>query len=125
MGDCLRDGRAVSYSLMRHRGLPPDEPGARSSPCFGRAERRASVTDAIIKFTQQHENWIYLVLVVWTFLEGETIVIFAGAWAVDGTPWLPLVILCAFAGSLCSDQLMFFLGWYRGRQFIASRPAMN
>jgi membrane protein DedA with SNARE-associated domain len=64
----------------------------------------------------------YVILLVWTFLEGETIVIIAGFCAQDGTPNLLLVILCAFCGSLCSDQLMFFLGRYKGKGFIAKRP---
>jgi membrane protein DedA with SNARE-associated domain len=66
--------------------------------------------------------WPYLILLVWTFLEGETIVIFAGFCATDGTPWLPLVILSAFCGSLISDQLMFFLGRFKGKTFVAKRP---
>ena len=66
--------------------------------------------------------WAYVILLVWTFLEGETIVIFAGIAAQDGKPWLPMVILCSFAGSLCSDQLMFFLGRYKGQRFVAKRP---
>jgi membrane protein DedA with SNARE-associated domain len=66
--------------------------------------------------------WPYVILLVWTFLEGETIVIFAGACSTDNKPWLPLVILSAFCGSLISDQLMFFLGRYKGKTFIAKRP---
>lgn len=67
--------------------------------------------------------WPYVILLVWTFLEGETIVIIAGIAAKDGTPKLWLVILAAFVGSLASDQLMFFLGRYKGQAFIAKRPA--
>lgn len=66
--------------------------------------------------------WPYLILLVWTFFEGETIVIIAGILSQDGTPWLPLVIVSAFCGSLISDQLMFFLGRYKGKKFIAKRP---
>lgn len=67
--------------------------------------------------------WPYVILLVWTFLEGETIVIIAGIAAKDGTPKLWLVILAAFVGSLASDQLMLFLGRYKGQAFIAKRPA--
>jgi membrane protein DedA with SNARE-associated domain len=69
-----------------------------------------------------HPYLAYLILLVWTFFEGETIVIIAGFAARDGNPWLPLVILFSFCGSLCSDQLMFFLGRYKGQKFIANRP---
>jgi membrane protein DedA with SNARE-associated domain len=71
---------------------------------------------------ENHLYWAYIVLVVWTFLEGETIVIIAGVAAHDGHLWLPLIILCAFCGSLCSDQLVFFLGRLKGKAFIAKRP---
>ncbi len=67
--------------------------------------------------------WPYVILLAWTFLEGETIVIIAGIAAKDGTPKLWLVILAAFVGSLASDQMMFFLGRYKGKAFIAKRPA--
>ncbi len=71
---------------------------------------------------ENHQYLPYLILLVWTFLEGETIVIIAGIAAREGHPWLPLVMLCAFCGSLTSDLLMFFLGRYKGQAFIARRP---
>ncbi len=71
---------------------------------------------------ENHQYLPYLILLVWTFLEGESIVIIAGIAARHGHPWLPLVILCAFCGSLTSDLLMFFLGRYQGQAFIARRP---
>jgi membrane protein DedA with SNARE-associated domain len=72
---------------------------------------------------ETHQYLPYLILLVWTFLEGETIVIIAGIAAREGHPWLPLVIACSFSGSLCSDQLMFFLGRFKGKVFVAKRPA--
>jgi len=72
---------------------------------------------------EQHRYLPYLILLVWTFLEGETIVIIAGIAARDGNLLLPLVILCAFCGSILSDQLMFFLGRFKGAAFVARRPA--
>lgn len=76
----------------------------------------------IIRIIETHPYLPYLILLVWTFLEGETIVIVAGIAARDGQPYLPLVILFSFGGSLCSDQVMFFLGRYKGKRFIAKRP---
>jgi len=72
---------------------------------------------------EQHRYLPYLILLVWTFLEGETIVIIAGIAARDDHLLLPLVILCAFCGSILSDQLMFFLGRFKGAAFVARRPA--
>lgn len=71
---------------------------------------------------ENHPYLPYIVLLVWTFLEGETIVILAGVAARDGHLWVPLIALCAFCGSLCSDQVVFFLGRYRGKSFVAKRP---
>jgi membrane protein DedA with SNARE-associated domain len=67
----------------------------------------------------------YFIILVWTFFEGETIVLIAGFAAQDGTPWLPLVMLCAFFGSLSGDQLAFFLGRYKGKAFVARRPRLQ
>jgi membrane protein DedA with SNARE-associated domain len=60
----------------------------------------------------------YLVILGWTFLEGETIVIIAGFLAQKGllNPWL--IALCAFTGSFCSDQAMFALGKYKGQKIL-------
>ena len=61
----------------------------------------------------------YFVILIWTFLEGETIVIVA-AWASPSTgmdPWL--IALCAFSGSFLSDQIMFSLGKYKGEAVLS------
>ena len=64
----------------------------------------------------------YFVILNWTFLEGETIVIIAG-WvsaSVGLEPWL--IALCAFLGSFCSDQIMFSLGKYKGKVVLDYFP---
>lgn len=68
-------------------------------------------------------NWAYLVLFVWTILEGETCLILAGAFAADGKPNLSLCILAAFAGSLAGDQMWFFIGRIKGQAILARRPS--
>ena len=67
----------------------------------------------------------YAVIVGWTFLEGETIVIIAGMFS--GTVGLDpkLIALCAFAGTFCSDQLMFSLGKYKGRSVLHYFPRIE
>lgn len=71
----------------------------------------------------ENSNWLApLIVLVWTFIEGETIVIFMGYWAQDGRPNVLLIMLAAFLGSLAGDQTWFFVGRYRGRSFIATRP---
>jgi len=66
----------------------------------------------------------YFVILIWTFLEGETIVIVAG-WlsaSVGLQPWL--IALCAFCGSFLSDQVMFSLGKYKGESVLRHFPRM-
>ncbi len=65
----------------------------------------------------------YAAVVGGTFLEGETILLAAGFAAHQGYLKLPWVILGAFAGSFAGDQLYFFLGRLKGRQFLEQRPA--
>jgi membrane protein DedA with SNARE-associated domain len=84
-------------------------------------ESKDQVPD-ITHILEHHVIWAYVILLVWTFLEGETIVIIAGIAARDGQLMLPLIILCAFCGSLCSDQIAFLLGRHKGKAFIARRP---
>lgn len=69
----------------------------------------------------------YWVILVWTFLEGETIVVIAGIVAasrpdVGLNPWL--IALAAFCGSFCSDQVMFSLGKYLGEPMLKRFPGL-
>lgn len=66
----------------------------------------------------------YKVILIWTFLEGETIVILAGMFA-EGLhldPWL--IALYAFCGSFLSDQVMFSLGKYKGESVLRFFPRL-
>lgn len=64
----------------------------------------------------------YKVVLIWTFLEGETIVILAGMFAekLHLDPWL--IALAAFCGSFLSDQVMFSLGKYKGESVLRYFP---
>jgi membrane protein DedA with SNARE-associated domain len=65
---------------------------------------------------------VYAVTFVWTFFEGETFVIFAGAAAQQGKlAFLPL-LLAAWFGSFAGDQLWFWLGRNYGARLLAKRP---
>jgi membrane protein DedA with SNARE-associated domain len=68
-------------------------------------------------------RWGYLAIGVGTFFEGETILIAGGALAHRGLLSLPLVMLSAFVGSVCGDQLWFHLGMRFGRPWLDTRPA--
>ena len=60
------------------------------------------------------QSYGYLALLIGTFLEGETIVIIAGFLAQQDLLSPFLIALCAFCGSVTSDQLMFILGRWKG-----------
>ena len=55
-------------------------------------------------------------------LEGEAVLLAAGALAHRGTLSLPLVIGAAFAGSVAGDQLWFLVGQRLGRPYLERRP---
>mgnify|MGYP001087575378 CR=1 FL=1 len=64
----------------------------------------------------------YLALFIGTFLEGETILLVAGFLAFSGQLDLHMCILTAFLGSLSGDQTAFYIGRFKGKQFVESRP---
>lgn len=69
------------------------------------------------------DTYGYLAILVGTFFEGETILVLGGFAAHQGYLALPWVIASAFAGSLCGDQLFFYLGRRHGEAVLAKRPA--
>jgi membrane protein DedA with SNARE-associated domain len=70
-------------------------------------------------------HWGYLAIVVGTFLEGEAVLVVAGAMAHRGVLSLPWVMVAAFVGSLLGDQLWFLLGRRYGTPWIARRPKIQ
>ena len=67
----------------------------------------------------------YLGILVLTFLEGETVVIIAGAFAYNGKLDPVLVAVTAFTGTFFSDQIMFSLGKYKGQSVLKRFPRIN
>ena len=65
----------------------------------------------------------YGAILVGTFVEGETILVLGGFAAHRGYLELPWVILAGFVGSLCGDQLFFFLGRWHSQTFLAKHPS--
>jgi membrane protein DedA with SNARE-associated domain len=68
------------------------------------------------------EAYGYWALVFGTFLEGETILIIGGFLAHRGYLSLPWVVLAAFVGSLCGDQVYFLMGRKKGHSLLQKRP---
>jgi membrane protein DedA with SNARE-associated domain len=71
------------------------------------------------------DTYGYLAILVGCFLEGETILILGGLAAHSGYIDLSYVILAAFFGTLCGDQLFFFLGRWRSDAFLKRRPSLR
>lgn len=68
------------------------------------------------------QQYGYLVVLVGTFLEGETVLVLAGFAAHRGYLQLPWVITAAFVGSLFGDQLFFYLGRRHSGFLLRHRP---
>jgi membrane protein DedA with SNARE-associated domain len=69
------------------------------------------------------ENYGYITILIWTFIEGETIVILAGMAVASSIGGLELgwVVASAIAGSFTGDQLYYYLGRHYGPKIIARR----
>ena len=70
----------------------------------------------------QHGASFYLIAFVWTFLEGETVVIFAGFAAAQGLVDPLLLLIAAWLGSFSGDQCYFWLGRHFGVKLLDRFP---
>lgn len=66
--------------------------------------------------------WFYIITFLWTFVEGETFVIYAGVLIAQGLLDGPLLLACAWAGSFCGDQTYFYTGRYFGPRVLRRFP---
>src|SRR3954463_1302514 len=58
----------------------------------------------------EHGAWFYLIAFIWTFLEGETFVLFAAFAAAQGLLNPALLFLATWLGSFSGDQTYFWIG---------------
>jgi membrane protein DedA with SNARE-associated domain len=70
----------------------------------------------------EHGAWFYLITFFWTFVEGETFVIFAGSFAAQGLLNPVLLLVFAWLGSFSGDQLYFYIGRRYGGQLLQRYP---
>jgi membrane protein DedA with SNARE-associated domain len=70
----------------------------------------------------QNGACFYLIIFVWTFLEGETVVLFAGFAAAQGLVDPVLLLIAAWLGSFAGDQCYFWLGRKFGIQLLDRFP---
>src|SRR5579885_1942364 len=69
--------------------------------------RRPRKTMDIDHVIAQHGAWFYLLAFVWTYFEGETIVLAAGFAAAQGLLDPILLLVASWLGSFCGDQCNF------------------
>src|SRR5271167_3789906 len=72
----------------------------------------------VLELAKHYGPFFYPITVLWTFMEGETFVIFAGYAASLKLLNLPLLIVAAWIGSFAGDQLWFFLGRRYGQHLL-------
>lgn len=77
------------------------------------------------RLIQEYENLFYLITFGWAFIEGESFVIFAGAASFKGHLNIYLLILAAWLGSFCGDQLWFLLGRKFGKRLMNRFPKLE
>jgi membrane protein DedA with SNARE-associated domain len=85
-----------------------------------------SLEQWIVDFANNYGPLIYLVILVWTFLEGETVVLITGALISGGAVHLSvwLLALFAFLGSFGGDQAWFYIGRTYGTPLLKRWPTM-
>lgn len=74
------------------------------------------------RYIAEYHGWFYLITLVWTFFEGESFVILAGAVAAKGLLDPFALLACAWTGSWLGDQCWFFLGRYFGHLLVRRFP---
>jgi membrane protein DedA with SNARE-associated domain len=70
----------------------------------------------------QHGHWFYLITFLWTFVEGETFVIFAGTFAAQGLLDPFFLLISAWLGSFSGDQVYFYIGRRFGGKLLHRYP---
>ena len=70
----------------------------------------------------QNGACFYVITLVWTFLEGETVVLFAGFAAAQGLVDPMLLLVAAWIGSFSGDQFYFWLGRQFGVRLLDRFP---
>lgn len=76
----------------------------------------------IAETIREYGDWFYVVTFVWTFLEGETFVLFAGLAARQDILRLDLLIAVAWLGSFAGDQVYFWIGRRWGHALLRRFP---
>ena len=74
------------------------------------------------RLVAEHGPWFYALTAAWTFVEGETFVLFAGFIAAQGLLLWPVLLAAAWLGSFSGDQTYFWIGRRYGLRLLARQP---
>lgn len=83
--------------------------------------------DIIQTILTQYGYLLYPVILVWTFVEGETVVIITGAIASEGKYNISVegLALAALCGSFAGDQLYYYIGRRYGTPLLSRWPTLG
>lgn len=79
----------------------------------------------IYHLVAHYHDWFYVITFLWTFLEGETFVIFAGAAASQKLLNIYWLVAAAWLGSFAGDQLYFLVGRKYGHRLLKRFPKLQ
>jgi membrane protein DedA with SNARE-associated domain len=102
-------------------GTAPEGARVERSPAAARRGRVLLGMD-VDQLIAAHGACSYLIAFVWTFLEGETIVLVAGFAAAHGLLNPILLLIAAWLGSFSGDQLYFWIGRHFGVKVLRRFP---
>ena len=71
------------------------------------------------------DQYGYALIFLGTMVEGETILMLGGYFAHRGYLDLGTVIVTAFAGAVCGDQLFFYIGRHHAKGLLARFPKLR
>ena len=90
-------------------------------PCEARQGGKRLGMD-IDQLIAEYGTYTYLIAFIWTFLEGETIVLFSGFAAAQGLLNPILLLAAAWLGSFAGDQVYFWIGRHFGLRILNRFP---
>src|SRR5919201_80523 len=79
----------------------------------------------ISQLIAEHGAWFYLIAFVWTFLEGETFVLFAAFAAAQGLLNPIILLVVTMLGSFSGDQTYFWIGRSYGVRLLNRFPRLR
>lgn len=77
------------------------------------------------EFFKEYQFLGYLIVLLGSFVEGESVVLTASAFSYKGYFSLPLLMVISFLGTLFADQLLFYIGRFYGPNLIERYPTLK